>query len=142
MNYIQYRDAYCEVLYLIKNMQIENQNKISKRFINFLEENKNENYKFGNISLKNPNSLKRETKIILSIIYRSYFCTKEEQLKLANNDKEELNKKYSYDNLFKVNKEIDIDKQNIKTNVALVEISNFRKFINKIKERIRILLKK
>ena len=58
MNYIQYRDAYCEVLYLIKNMQIENQNKISKRFINFLEENKNEFEK--KLEEKEKESLEKE----------------------------------------------------------------------------------
>lgn len=104
MDYIQYRNAYCEVLYLIKKMHIENQNKIPKSFINFLEENKNENYQFNNISLEYPNSLKRETKIVLSLMYRNYFCTMEEKLKLENEDEKELNKKYSYDNLFKKNK--------------------------------------
>ena len=48
MNYIGYKDAYSEVLYLIKNMNIDNQNKISKKFINFLENNKNADYKKEN----------------------------------------------------------------------------------------------
>lgn len=73
MNYVEYKDSYSEVLYLINNMTLENRNKISKKFISFLEKNKNKNYKVQNISLNNIDSLKRETKIVLSIMYRNYF---------------------------------------------------------------------
>ena len=73
MDYAVYKDSYSEVLYIINNMTIENRNKISKKFISFLEKNKNKNYKVQNISLNNIASLKRETKIVLSIMYRNYF---------------------------------------------------------------------
>lgn len=141
MGDVQYRDAYCEVLYLINNMQIENKNKISKKFIEFLEKNKNENYIFSNISLQKPETLKNETKIILSLIYRNYFCTKEEQIKMAKEDNEELNKRYYYDNIFNKNKKVDINKQN-KKEISLIRYSKFREFISNIKNKIISVFKR
>ena len=58
------------------------------------------------VSLKEQNLLK-ETKIILSLIYRSYLCSPERSKKLKIDDDIELkmmqmekDKKYSYENLF------------------------------------------
>jgi len=131
MPYIQYRDAYCEVLYLINNMQEKNKAKISKKFIDFLKENQNENYKIGNISLENPETLKNETKIILSIMYRNYFCSEKERLELAQKDKEILEKMYSYDNIFNKNKEKDRkNKDIIPIENSLPKVNIFRRLIN------------
>ena len=56
----------------------------------------------------NEQSLLNETRAILSLIYRSYLCNVEEKRKLKIDDsielvkkQDELNKKYSYENLFK-----------------------------------------
>ena len=53
----------------------------------------------------------RETKAILSLIYRSYLCSSEESRKLKIDDsielkikQKELNEKYCYENLFKKTK--------------------------------------
>ncbi len=131
MPYIQYRDAYCEVLYLINNMQEENKAKISKKFIDFLKENQNGNYKVGNISLENPETLKKETKIILSIMYRNYFCSEKEKIELSQKDKEILEKMYSYDNIFNKNMEKDEKKQDIiPIENSLTKVNIFRRLIN------------
>ena len=131
MFYIQYRDAYCEVLYLINNMQEENKAKISKKFIDFLKENQNGNYKVGNISLENPETLKKETKIILSIMYRNYFCSEKEKIELSQKDKEILEKMYSYDNIFNKNMEKDEKKQDIiPIENSLTKVNIFRRLIN------------
>ena len=131
MPYIQYRDAYCEVLYLINNMQEENKAKISKKFIDFLKEKQNGNYKVGNISLENPETLKKETKIILSIMYRNYFCSEKEKIELSQKDKEILEKMYSYDNIFNKNMEKDEKKQDIiPIENSLTKVNIFRRLIN------------
>ena len=131
MPYIQYRDAYCQVLYLINNMQEENKAKISKKFIDFLKENQNGNYKVGNISLENPETLKKETKIILSIMYRNYFCSEKEKIELSQKDKEILEKMYSYDNIFNKNMEKDEKKQDIiPIENSLTKVNIFRRLIN------------
>ena len=136
MFYIQYRDAYCEVLYLINNMQEENKAKISKKFIDFLKKNQNENYKIGNISLENPETLKNETKIILSIMYRNYFCSEKERLELAQKDKEILKKMYSYDNIFNKNKE------NESKNKDIIPIENSLNKVNVFRRLNYSLIKK
>ena len=131
MFYIQYRDAYCEVLYLINNMQEKNKAKISKKFIDFLKEKQNGNYKVGNISLENPETLKKETKIILSIMYRNYFCSEKEKIELSQKDKEILEKMYSYDNIFNKNMEKDEKKQDIiPIENSLTKVNIFRRLIN------------
>ncbi len=55
------------------------------------------------LSLKEQNLLK-ETRIILSLLYRSYLCNAEQRKKLKIEDNKELNEKYSYKNLFKKGK--------------------------------------
>lgn len=140
MDYTQYRDAYCEVLYLINNMQEENKVKISKKFIDFLKENQNKNYKIGNISLQNPGTLKKETKIILSIMYRSYFCSEKEQVELARKDKEALDEMYSYDSIFNKYKERGRKNQDtIPIEYSLTKVNIFKKLINSLMEKIKKL---
>lgn len=142
MDYVEYRNAYSEVLYLINNMQPENKNRIPKKFIEFLEDNKNYDYKISDISLENANSLKKETKIVLSIIYRYYFCSQEEKIKMQENDEKALNELYNYDNIFKTNNEDVISEEesfseNELEAMALIGISGFRNFINRIRKKIK-----
>lgn len=134
-----YKDAFSEVVYLINNMRSENQAKISKKFIEFLEENKNNDYKPSNISLENPDSLKRETKIVLSLIYRDYFCEKKQEEKVINKIK-------SYEEMFdnqpeKIEKEIGEVKEDIEL-LDVSKISWYEKIINKVKEFINKVFKK
>ncbi len=139
MNHTAYKEAYCEVLYIINNMHKENRNKISKKFIDFLENKKSSEYIVHNICMQNPNSLKRETKIILSILYRNYFCTEEEKVEKEMADQKALNELYSYDNLFKQKRKANKE-NSIQEEVAIVPVSRFRKMINSIKEKIKKIL--
>lgn len=106
----KYRDAFSEVLYIIENLNEVNKSKISEKFIKFLERNRSQDYivNLPKDVIKHPELLKRETKIILALMYRDYFCTQEEKEKLDkkfidNNEKyeEELREKYNPDNIFK-----------------------------------------
>ena len=42
----------------------------------------------------NEQELLRETRVILSLIYRDYLCTDEQRKEIILNDKKELNEKY------------------------------------------------
>ena len=107
-----YKQAFSEALYVIDKFNVNNKNKISPSFIKFMERNKLEGYSVdlpSNI-LEHEELLKRETKIILSLIYRDYFCNDLEKKELDEqfllNEKkyeEELNEKYSVDNIFNDN---------------------------------------
>ena len=84
--------------------------KIPKKFIEFLENNKSANYISNlNHSKKiNEMNVKEKTKDILAIIYMMYWCNSEKKSNYAkllkhNNDKhqQELREKYNPNDLFK-----------------------------------------
>ena len=141
---ITYNNAFAETLFIIKCLPYHEQNKISKKFINFLKENKNDNYVVNinpSISLQNQQLLE-ETKELLKEIYMSYFISAEERKRIVQYDKykeiveEDLrNKKYNYDNIFK-NKTVNISTDEKQENsVALIEYKEpfFKRIFDKIK---------
>lgn len=114
-----------EILKLADKKEID---KIPKKFMNFLNEHADKEYKFeiGNkMSLKNL-KLRKETKNILAIIAYNYWCdTPEKKSKfnelLNNNQKiyeEKLRNQYNPDNLFKNKKQVS---QNKNDSTALVK---------------------
>lgn len=70
-----YKIAFSEVLVIINNMHPENKKRIPNKFMNFLEESRYKDYTPSQevINLENEKNLKKETKVILAIIYKKYF---------------------------------------------------------------------
>lgn len=107
---IEYQNALTEVEAIIKLMPKDMLEKIPSSFLKFIEEKKSKSY-IPNLNMElslNEQKLLKETRAILSLIYRSYLCNSEEKRKLKIDDsielareQIELNKKYSYENLFK-----------------------------------------
>jgi hypothetical protein len=98
----RYAEACSEVLYIVNNMSTVNKEKIPEKFIQFMEQNKSKNYEVPKqISLNNPEGMKSETKAILSVMYRNYFCREEERAKLKQEDDVAIRNRYSHENLFK-----------------------------------------
>lgn len=85
------KEAFCEVYDIIKHMDKEMQEKIPNNFMNLIKENKALNYEF-NIDYKKDikNQILRETKIILSLVYRDYLCSEEKKKELLKLDLEEI----------------------------------------------------
>lgn len=122
-------------------------NKLPEKFIKFVENNMDKDYR-PNISENIPISeqeLKKDTKVLLSLLYRNYWCDEEEKERLKQEDiikkieyEKELREKYNPDNIFKDSKKIEVtvendDVENRET--ALVEYSEmkwYRKIFNKI----------
>ena len=110
---IEYRKALAEVNMIFKIMEKDMLNKIPVSFLKFVEQKKSNSYIINlnmELSLDEQNLLK-ETRAILSLIYRSYLCDPNERMKLKLDDsielkmkRMELNEKFSYDNLFKKRK--------------------------------------
>ena len=109
---IDFREGISETIEILKNMEKVYVDKISNSFMNFLENNKFENYKSNIDYSKNLNEikLKEKTKNILAVIYMNYWCTNEEKLEyqklLIKNERkyqEKLREKYNPDNIFKNN---------------------------------------
>lgn len=107
---IEYQNALAEVDMILKLVQKDILNKIPNSFLNFIEQKKSKSY-IPNFNMElslNEQNLLKETRAILSLIYRSYLCNSDRRKKLKIDDsielkikQKELNEKYSYENLFK-----------------------------------------
>lgn len=80
-----YKSALLEIDELINEYSEEGNNKISAKFLSFIKEKEAKEF----IDSEDE-GFSREAKIIMSMIYRSYFCSKEKQIELAKSDDEEL----------------------------------------------------
>lgn len=108
----EYREALVEVLEILKHTRKKDRDKIPKTLLLFFERNASPTYKFTfdeNKELKDLN-LKNETKGLLAMIYRSYWCTPEERAEydklLIQNQKiydDMLREKYNPDKIFENN---------------------------------------
>ena len=146
MSQINDNNAFAETLFIINCLPYNEQSKIPKKFIEFLEENKNNDYVINinpNIGLENQNLLE-ETKELLKEIYLSYFISAEEKNKILQKDKyikiieEDLkNKKYSSDKIFEKQHNIKDKLSENHVDTALIEykesfFTRFKNFIFKI----------
>ena len=88
---IEYRQALFEIYKILENTDEEIINKIPEKFIKFVKENMDTNYKFelkkGKELVKQ--NLKDETKQIIALIYKKYLCDEE---KVINNYVIDFNK--------------------------------------------------
>ena len=137
--------ALAEVNDIINHFEPDIYKKIPKNFINFVQQNKDNNYttKIDFSKSINEQNILKETKVLLAIIYRDFICDaklkqklKEYDFKIIEAKKREI---YNPDNLFK-NKKEQIDKTSIsqsqETTTTLVEYkeSIFTKIIKFIKD--------
>ena len=151
---IQYANAYTEVLDILKYISKEDYEKIPKSKIKFFEENSNKNYSFTydkNKTLDEQN-VSEITKVIIAILFRDYWATKEQRYVIIKKQQEikeqkqkelmakfEQNKNIPEKDLKKVNVasdlDLDIDYELLGTNMQLYkkEEGFFEKLVNKIK---------
>lgn len=135
--------SFCEIYDILQHLDIALYNKIPSSVIKFIDDNRNKDYKVNIDYSKNINEqqLKRDTRIMLSIIYKDYLCSNEEREKLIKSDKIKLQQQneqaYGYENIFN-NRRKKID---CVDEVALVEYkeSKFKKVINIIKKFFHIV---
>lgn len=112
---VEYKNALAEVDYILGITSEEIIKKIPKSLLDFIKAQKTKNYQFSlndELSLVEQ-PLKKETRAIISLIYRSYLCSSEQSKKNKIDDIIELKKHqlkldemYSYENVFKKNKKI------------------------------------
>ncbi len=143
----EYSLAMSEALCIINQSKDDYKNKIPQSFINFIKENADSTYNPNfdiNIPIKNL-KLKKETKGILALIYRSYICNEEEKkaydlLLKENNEKfqQELRDKYDVYKMFEENQRKmrenmqQVDNKPVEM-VKYKKESIFRKIFNVIK---------
>lgn len=146
MTNIEYRKSISEVLDILEHTNKEDVDKISPKFIEFLNKNKCDNYK---PTLDHSKRIKemnlRETTIgILSIINSKFWCTNEQKEEfnaiLKKNElkyQEQIKEKYNSDNIFKNNKYNKSEEITEAKEKQLVEYKEtffikFKKFIFKL----------
>ena len=89
MQYIT-KQSFCEFYDIINHMDKQMKSKISDKFINFIEKNRDLNYRVDidySKSITNQNLL-HETKVLLALIYRDYICDEEKKAQLIKQDNE------------------------------------------------------
>ena len=105
------KEAYVEVLEVLKHMEPKYVEKLPKKLVEFLKQNASREYTFkldNNIPFEEQ-QLKKSTINILAMINYNYWCEDEQHKKYLLNKyneneikyQEELMEKYSRDNLFK-----------------------------------------
>lgn len=141
---VAYSEAAVEVLDILKHTREEDVNKIPRKFIEFLENNKSETYiaDLDHTKAIKEMDLKPKTQALLGLIYLKYWADEEGKRAFKKKAKEneikyqeELREKYNTDNLFKNKKEI-IKDENIKEEMVLQTIQHetfIQRIINKIK---------
>lgn len=150
---IQYANAYTEVLDILKYISKEDYEKIPKSKIKVFEENCNKNYNFTydeNKTLDEQNVFEI-TKVIIAILFRDYWATKEQRYIIIKKQQEikdqkqkelmakfEQNKNISEKDLKKVNvaSDLDIDIDYARgTNLETYKEENiFKRIISKVRE--------
>lgn len=148
---IQYANAYTEVLDILKHISKEDYEKIPKSKIKVFEENCNKNYNFTydeNKTLDEQN-VSEITKVIIAILFRDYWATKEQRYIIIKKQQEikdqkqkelmakfEQNKNISEKDLKKVNVASDLDIDYARgTNLETYKEENiFKRIISKIRE--------
>ena len=134
-----YKHGLAEVDEILKFADEESINKIPEKFMTFIKENKSD-YKASidpDKDLKDQDLL-YETKVILSVLYRDYWASKEEREQLAAEEKMELQKveeekkeKYKYEDLFR-------NKQDETGTDLIIKESMIAKILNRIKSFFRL----
>lgn len=138
----KYTDAYKEVLCVINNLNKEDYEKIPNEYIEFLQENCNNEYDFRYDTSKSfkEQALRDDTKYILFGLFEKYGTTDIQKTKIKsykanyiNKLEEQKKEKYNPNNVFN-NKNEKITKENL-TTTDMVEYKEniFKRIILKIK---------
>lgn len=136
---IEYKRAFTEVDEIFKLMPIDLLSRIPPKLRQIISENKAQDYK---IKIEEPleeKNLKKETIVILGLIYRDFIASPEEkqqlQLKEAEDLKrieEEMQKQYDINKIFDKRKSQQVE-QNETELIVYKEPSFIKKFFNLIK---------
>jgi len=148
---LEYKKSLKELNTILNYMNVEYLNKIPTKFINFINNNMDIDY-IPNIDKNMPinkQNLSKDTKVLLSLIYRNYWCDSEIKEKLLHEDliekkkhEKELQEIYNPDNLFI--KRTLTNTESDEKNVSMVQYKNdswYIKIINKIKQFFKKLKK-
>lgn len=141
------KEAYVEVLEILKHMNKKYVDKLPQKLIEFFKDNSSTEYKFILDIPIEEKKLKKETINLLAMLNLNYWCEDEEHKKYLlakyhQNEikiQEELLEKYKYDNLFKTQEtstQTNPRSEDEWVGITQYKQSFFRKIINIIKKAI------
>lgn len=140
-----YEQAFSEIDEIFKIMPIDLLIKIPVQFRRIISENKDKNYKIKIQEPLSENRLKKETIVILGLIYRDFLASPEEREEIKQRDFEEIKKaekemqqQYDMENVFK-NRKIKMEENAQSTELILYEKQGF---LGRIFDLIKGLFKK
>jgi len=132
------RQSFSDISIIIKMMSPYMQSRISDKFIQFIEENKDKSYQslIDNTLPLESQELSPNTKTVLALIYRDYLCSEDERqnfiLKQFEKQKRiEEEKKAKYEINFKNNQNTNQDLTSI---IEFKKINIFTKLLNALKK--------
>ena len=140
----EYKESLRELNTILDYMGNEYIEKIPKKLVRFIKENMDTSYE-DNINQSIPideQPLKNDTKILLSLIYRNYWCDEDKKKQLMEDDankkreyEKEIYEKYNPDNIFKNRNKVieDIKIKEDEKKLIVPKETFFKKIINKIK---------
>ena len=151
MTDIEYANAYKEVLDILKYISKEDYEKIPKTKIQMFEENsnKNHNFKYDVDKTLEEQNVSEIAKMIIAILYRDYFATKEQRYVIIKKQREareeqerqireriEQNRQIKEDDIKTIDVSTDLDldyNYNQGTSLEIYRIDNIlKKIIGKI----------
>lgn len=148
--------AYKEVYEILKHIPKRELEKVPESLKKFFERNmdKDYEYKLNNIKDLKSQEMQKETKVILSILYRDYWATPEEKEEIIKRDarqikdrEEQLRKMYDMDNIFakrakeeEIQRELANKKQG--TDIVKYEENFFKRVLSKVRGKVMNLFNK
>lgn len=126
----EFKEASAEIDEILRYLPKEQVEKIPAKLREFFKKVKKEDYvsKIDPYKLLDEQELLPKTEILLTVLYRNYWCSEEERIELdkilVENDKkheEELREKYNPDNIFKKKEKDEEIKEVEETSLAVYD---------------------
>ena len=137
--------AYAEIDEILNLLEDDYRERVPKKVRDFFKEEKMKDY-HPEIDIEKPlieQNLKRETMVLLSILYLNYWCENEKEkqrflneLDKNEEEKKELEEKYNPDNLFKKKQD-----ESTENNLQIIEYKK-PNFIQILLTKIKKILKR
>ena len=149
---VKTNDIYSEVYSILNLLGDSYINKIPRKALDIIKNERNMNYNPQyDFSIDiNSQDIKRETKAMIALLRLSYWCTSEdEKIKLSNQFKENekkyqelLNAKYNTDNLFKNKNTMKNINEEVKPKQIFMVEYKEKNFLQKLFDKIKHIFKK
>ncbi len=137
--------SFYEISEILKHIPIEYNEKLPEKIRDLINENKIDNgFIYNEDKTLDNQEMLHDTKVLISLLYRNYWCDEETKEKLKREDEnlleiheKKLQEKYNSDNIFKNKKQNnEVNSYTDSNSMVVVEYkeSIFKKILDKIKE--------